>query len=169
MKEQIKYTEKKILEARQVAIAAHGDQKYDGIFPYVKHLDDVVEVLKEFGQDSAPMVCAGYLHDVIEDGGLSYNKIAGYFGPLIAEIVFCVTDELGRNRKERKAKTLPKIASNRSAVALKLADRIANIRHGGKIDMYRKEYPEFRDALFSSAPGLESMWTELEILLEVSE
>ena len=36
------YTEKEYSEARLVAIKAHGNQDYDGIFPYEKHLDDQV-------------------------------------------------------------------------------------------------------------------------------
>ena len=45
----MEYTKTKIEEARLVAIKAHGTQDYDGIFPYEKHLKDVVEVLKRFG------------------------------------------------------------------------------------------------------------------------
>lgn len=127
---------KRYLEARQVAIVAHGDQRYDGIFPYVKHLDDVVAVLDRF-DFSGDFIVAGYLHDAIEDGNLSYNK----------------------------EKTLPKTASNRNAVILKLADRIANIEHGGKIDMYRKEYPEFRQALYNDHHIAKCLWNRLDELL----
>lgn len=42
-------TDKHIKEARMVAVKAHGDQPYDDIFPYEKHLDDVVDVLGMFG------------------------------------------------------------------------------------------------------------------------
>jgi hypothetical protein len=44
-------------------------------------------------------------------------------------------------------KTLPKTASNPDAIIVKLADRIANIEHGGKVEMYAKEYDEFKGAL----------------------
>ncbi len=43
-----------------------------------------------------------------------------------------MTDELGRNRKERKEKTLPKIAALYDAIVVKLADRIANMRNSTK-------------------------------------
>ena len=83
-------------------------------------------------------------------------------------MVYCVTDEIGRNRKEKKAKTLPKTASNPDAIILKLADRIANIEHGGKIDMYAKEYDEFKGALFLNTPSDgKIMWNHLDILLKV--
>lgn len=159
--------EKLYKEARMVAAKTHGNQLYDKIFPYSKHLDDVVEVLKDFGLAGKYLV-AGYLHDSMEDGNLSYKDIKGYFGEEVAEIVYCVTDELGRNRKERKEKTLPKIRSNPDAVIVKLADRIANIQHGGKIEMYKKEYGSFRDSLIDvEVPyGADKMWQRLDNLLD---
>lgn len=161
-------TEKHIREARLVAIKAHGTQDYDGIFPYEKHLEDVVEVLKRFGIVQPKYICAGWLHDSMEDGALSYNKIKRHFGFEVAEMVYCVTDELGRGRDEKKAKTLPKTGSNPDAVIIKLADRIANIEHGGKIDMYAKEYKAFKLALYQPDRIAEPMWEHLEELLKVN-
>ena len=160
-------TAKHVKEARQVAIKTHGTQDYDGIFPYEKHLDDAVEVLERFSIIHPKYLCACYLHDSIEDGSISYNKVKSYFGFEVAEMVFCVTDEMGRNREEKKAKTLPKTASNSDAVIIKLADRIANIEHGGKIDMYRVEYEAFKAALYQDPvdPLAEPLWDHLESLL----
>lgn len=45
----MRYTEKTYKEARMVAVIAHSNQRYDEIFPYEKHLDDVVDTLKRFG------------------------------------------------------------------------------------------------------------------------
>jgi (p)ppGpp synthase/HD superfamily hydrolase len=162
-------TEKHVIEARQVAVKAHGTQDYDGIFPYEKHLDDVVAVLKRFSIVHPKYLCAGYLHDTIEDGAVSYNKIKRHFGIEVAEMVYCVTDEMGRDRKEKKTKTLPKTASNKDAIIIKLADRIANIEHGGKIDMYAKEYSDFKQALFIGATHEIShpLWDHLETLLKI--
>ena len=162
------YTEKHYKEARMVAVKAHSNQSYDEIFPYDKHIDDVADVIKRFGY-SGKYIVAAYLHDTIEDDGISYNDVMKHFGTEIAEIVFCVTDELGRNRKEKKEKTLPKTASNPDAIIVKLADRIANIEHGGKIDMYAKEYDEFKLALFLNTPlDAKIMWSHLEILLKIN-
>ncbi len=162
------YTEKTYREARMVAVKAHSNQSYDKIFPYEKHLDDVVDVLKRFGF-SGKYIVAGYLHDGIEDSAISYKSIRKYFGFDVAEMVYCVTDELGRDRKEKKIKTLPKTASNSAAIIIKLADRIANIEHGGKIDMYYEEYNEFKDALFANTPfDALGMWTHLDSLLKIN-
>lgn len=163
----MKYTDKKYKEARMVAVKAHSNQSYDDIYPYEKHLDDVVDVLKRFGF-SGKYVVAGYMHDILEDTGFSYNDIKKHFGVEVAEMVFCLTDELGRNREERKSKTLPKTASNSDAIIVKLADRIANIEHGGKIDMYTKEYAQFKGALFLNTPSDgRDMWLHLEKLLKL--
>lgn len=162
------YTDKTYKEARMVAVKAHSNQSYDEIFPYEKHLDDVVDVLKRFGF-SGKFIVAGYLHDAIEDDGISYNDINRHFNKEVAEMVYCVTDELGRNRKEKKEKTLPKTAGNPDAIILKLADRIANIEHGGKIDMYAKEYQEFTGALYLNTPASgRPMWEHLDKLLQIN-
>jgi len=160
------YRDKDYKEARMVSIQAHGNQTYDSIFPYHKHLDDVVDVIKRFGF-SGKFIIAGVLHDIIEDTSLSYNKVKKYFGIDVAEMVYCVTDELGRDRNEKHLKTLPKIASNPSAIIIKLADRIANIEHGGKVEMYSQEYGEFRRSLFANTPtDGKRMWDHLDVLLK---
>lgn len=155
-------------KAKYYAIAAHGTQEYDGL-PYVYHLEEVVSILKEFGFKKRNTFIAGYLHDVLEDCPVSFNDIKNEFGAEVAEAVYCVTDELGRNRKERKLKTYPKIASNRLAVIIKLADRIANIRNSGSLlDMYIKEFPDFKSALYYphyTDFRIQRMWDELEKLI----
>jgi len=161
----MEYTDKIYKEAQNVAIKAHGNQDYDGMFTYDKHLEDVVLVLKRFGY-SGKYIVAGWLHDVIEDGALSYNKIKNYFGEEVADMVYDVTDELGKNRKEKKVKTLPKTGANPDAIIVKLADRIANIEHGGKVDMYKKEYNEFCKYLRHEGHAIE-MWECLDKLLGV--
>jgi len=162
------YTEKTYREARMAAVKAHSNQTYADIFPYEKHLDDVVDVLKRFGY-SGKFIVAGYLHDSMEDDAISYNDLKRHFGVDVAEIVFCCTDELGRNRKEKKEKTLPKTASNPDAIIVKLADRIANIEQGGKVGMYAEEYEEFKGALYLNTPkDARPMWEHLEKLLKIN-
>jgi (p)ppGpp synthase/HD superfamily hydrolase len=163
----------KVKEAAYLAISLHGMQNYDG-YPYYYHLEQVVDVLKEFGFSDDKYVIAGYLHDVMEDTAISYNDIKKQFGEEIAEIVYCVTDELGRNRKERKEKTYPKIASNPDAVIIKLADRIANMRNSiekkhSMSDAYVKEFDDFESALYNdnSEQAVIDMWVELNNLIYI--
>lgn len=132
--------------ALMVAEKAHSNQTYD-IYPYIYHVKQVMSISEDLGYDES-IVVSCILHDVLEDTDLSYNDIKKAFGEEIAEIVYAVTDELGRNRMERKLKTLPKIRSNWKATVVKVCDRIANINQSklynkGLFNMYVKENDEF--------------------------
>lgn len=158
--------------ARHFATLAHGSQSYNDEVPYVVHLEQVVNVLSRFGFDDPLMVCGGWLHDVVEDTNTNYNAIKQRFGYEVAELVYAVTSELGRNRKERNEKTYPKIKGNYAATALKLADRIANVEYGlatgGEMrSKYVEEYPGFKTAIQFQYEDLRvtAMWRHLDVLL----
>jgi (p)ppGpp synthase/HD superfamily hydrolase len=163
-----------IVKAKYFAEIAHAGQTYNDEVPYTVHLEQVVQTLDRFGIRDPSMVCAAWLHDVIEDTGRSYNDIRTRFGEDVAEIVFAVTSELGRNRKERNIKTYPKIRASTKALVVKLADRIANVNYGlisgGKTDMYAKEFEDFFTSLNTpetfSDPTVSSMWKYLANLLK---
>lgn len=159
-----------------LAYEAHQGQKYVND-PYLVHLFDVYNVLVEYGQDSAELLAAGLLHDVIEDTPTNYRQVLEATNEDVAEIVFACTDELGRNRKERKVRTLAHLSAwtsqrGTAALAVKLADWIANVRRAHadsprKLQMYQKDWPEFSQlwARFHKRQ-LEPMWEHLEYLLE---
>lgn len=162
----------KIKLAREFALKVHTTQTYGTIHPYFKHLEDVYNVLIRFGfheETHQDLLVASYLHDAIEDTPTSYSDIKKIFGVEVAEIVYCVTDEMGRNRKEKKTKTYPKIRSNELSVVLKVADRIANAEFSAKdqspqLEMYCKEYPEFEYHL-RIHNHIEPMWDHLHQIL----
>lgn len=155
-------------QAREFAIKAHGDQRY-GDEPYIVHLDAVANVLVEFGIRDGVFLAGAFLHDVIEDTGVTRDDLAREFGFVVAGLVWVVTNEPGANRKERAAKTYPKIRrSGAEAVRLKLADRIANTHHSivrgtRHLEMYRKEFPAFHEALYR-AGECDDMWERLRYL-----
>jgi (p)ppGpp synthase/HD superfamily hydrolase len=143
--------------AQEYATRVHAAQTYDQ-YPYFHHLEAVYNVLiragfKEDDQQALDILTAAWLHDALEDTTTSYSDLKKLFGLNVAEMVFCVTDELGRNRKERHAKTYPKVRSNTNAIILKLADRVANMLHSistdnrDKLKMYIEEFPEFQTQL----------------------
>jgi len=153
-------------EAEMVSFLAHKGQTYD-IFPYEKHLLDVVEVLRRFGF-GGDYILAGYLHDVIEDCNLSYNKIRKVFGENVAEMVLAVTDPSDvRSRKEKKERVYKKIKACPDSLIVKLADRIANVEHGIRMDnkdkfgMYVKEHAAFKEALLIEGHAVD-MWEHLD-------
>ena len=150
--------------ARTFAIKAHNNQRY-GDEPYTVHLQAVEDVLIEFDHVESVLRAAAWLHDVEED--TNYKTDAEFPG-IVSMIVSAVTSEPGLNRKDRNARTYPKIKKYPLAIIVKLADRIANARSSAAsnkslFSMYRKEYPAFREAL--RRPGIvetDSMWEELD-------
>lgn len=164
------YSTMSIIEkARLFAIKAHGDQKY-GDHPYVKHLDDVVGVLTRYETEDL-VIAAGYLHDTIEDTDTMFDDIFNEFGRHVARWVWAVSSLQGRNRKEKIEYTYPKIlAGGREVMAIKLADRIANVTHSklhnhGMLEMYQGEYDYFKS--FLCIPGeLKEMWAELDVIMQ---
>lgn len=182
--------------ARYFAATKHADQKYSGGLPYTHHLQKVEEVLRRFGigelvpqwighacdeheEQGECFVCldllvAAWLHDVVEDTGTKLKEIREAFGDEVARLVEAVTNEKGENRKARGLATYPKIrAAGKEAIMLKLADRIANVEAGGSmIDTYKKEYEDFRRALYPSGELdqyenkiYKAMWNHLDELL----
>ena len=155
-------------KAEKLATRHHGLQEYNGL-PYDEHLQEVVNILERFGYDGKYLL-AGWLHDILEDCAISYNDIKKLFGEEIAEIVYDVTDEMGRNRKERKSKTYPKIRNNPDAIIVKLADRIANMESSmktkhGMIGAYQKEYEAFKYQL-QVPEHATPMWNHLDELFK---
>lgn len=154
-----------------VAEKAHANQTYD-IYPYSYHIRQVVNIAEELGYDES-IIVASALHDVLEDTDLSYNDIKKAFGEEIAEIVYAVTDEMGRNRNERKMKTYPKIKDNWKATAVKICDRIANMKHSSQYNkelhkMYQKEYSAFYKNLNSKIHPVNELNKAWDILHDLS-
>lgn len=167
--------------ARLFAERAHGDQRY-GDEPYLVHLEAVAALLREeFGFGERPeILAAAFLHDVLEDTPTTPQTLAEAFGGEVAAMVaFCTDEPSGANRKQRKAATYARMrrtmeaAPDRcfGAVAVKLADRLANLRacvtggRAGLLDMYRREQPAFRETLY--VPGVhEPLWTAIQAALD---
>lgn len=163
-----------VRRAREFAARAHAQQTY-GDKLYIYHLEQVEFTLARFGQNSPELQAAALLHDTLEDTPTNYNDLKVQFGYTVAELVYAVTDELGRNRAERHAKTYPKIAGVPDATTLKLADRIANVEHSimtvdrNKLAMYQKEHLDFLVALCHAGCGPPAMWGYLEVMVQSGE
>ena len=165
-----------VMDAMQFARALHYGQKY-GDRPYIGHCRDVVMVLIQYG-DGGNVLAAAWLHDILEDCTLTTSDnfyFANHFPQEVQEIVRAVTCGPGKDRAEKWTETYPRIMAceNRgfAAVKVKLADRIANVREciknsDKRLEMYRLEYPAFREALWIPL-YYSCMWDELDRLMEV--
>jgi len=166
--------------AEEFARKAHGDTNhlYDGK-PYADaHLAPVVAVFHRFknlipSEDRDIVEGGCWTHDTIEDARKTLNDVRKACGPEIAEIAYALTNEKGRNRKERaNAKYYQGIRDTRYATFVKFCDRIANIEHGltnggHMVDGYRKEHSHFMDELYT--PELQPMVEHMEKLLSVEK
>lgn len=159
-----------MISVQDFAANAHKGQTY-GEHPYIRHLADVESVLRRFGFQDNDLLTAAWLHDSVEDAGVSIHDITSRFGLDVAILVYAVTDGKGKNRKERKAVSYRKMVDRPRAIILKLADRIANVENSlnnnsGLLQMYRKEHPLFCEKLRRfSPPETEEMWMHLESIL----
>lgn len=118
-----------VTEAADFAARAHQRQRRKDAeaTPYINHLTHVAKLLAAAGCD-VHVVAAGYLHDTIEDVGVSYEMIADSFGEPIAALVIAVTDDKSLPKAERKQQQVehaPHLPAD--VAALKLADKISNL------------------------------------------
>lgn len=163
---------------REFAIKCHGEQKY-GEHDYVYHLDAVVDIYDEYSKDYPPgmykfgrQLC--FTHDIREDTDATESDFIEAFGEgrgiSLFHVTGLLTDEPGKNRKERKMKTYHKIRRDDIAIFVKLCDRVANMREAVKSNdwshasMYAREYYTFKCALWSPAGRFVRLWAELDKL-----
>lgn len=88
----------------------------------------------------------------------------------MAQLVDFVTDQGGRDRRERQKVTYARLRYDADGRKLKLADRITNVEaslraNGASLfGMYRKEYDFFRSMLYREGEHT-AMWAHLDALM----
>ena len=120
---------KKLLEAARFAKRKHRHQlRKDKKTPYWFHLREVVHNLSAIGIKDKDVLCAGWLHDTIEDTDTDYDDLAGKFGARVARIVVEVTKDKTLPEREKERAFCEKL-SNASweAQVIKLCDLWANL------------------------------------------
>jgi (p)ppGpp synthase/HD superfamily hydrolase len=147
-------------------IHARTNHFYDKIQPYSLHLQMVVDWAEQYihyipEQDRADVYAACWLHDTIEDCRKTYNDIKEIAGEGVAEVVYALTNEKGRTRKDRgNDKYYQGINDCVHAPFIKVCDRLANMQYskdsGSKMyQMYLKELDSFVSKINFS--GIEEM------------
>jgi (p)ppGpp synthase/HD superfamily hydrolase len=120
--------------ARVFATAAHAavgqKRKYTGE-DYIVHPTEVAGIVQAAGGTDA-QIAAAYLHDVVEDTGVTIEQVAAEFGTEVAELVGWLTDAskpADGNRTVRKAIDRKHTAKAPAAAkTVKLADLISNTK-----------------------------------------
>lgn len=131
---------------RTIAITAHGDQKY-GTHPYCLHLSMVEHSLVNHGYDDFHHRAAAWLHDGLEDTGLTYQFIQKTYGEKVGRMVYACTG-VGENRKARNACIYERLKQFPEGAPVKAVDRLVNMtfsaqNNSKKLNMYLDEFPEF--------------------------
>ncbi len=121
--------------AVQFAVAAHDGQRRKSGEPFVCHPLSVAAILAREGL-AAPTICAGVLHDTVEDTGATVADISSQFGPEVAAMVDGVTKiqriaargTPQREKLETYRKLVLASAEDLRTLLVKLADRLDNMR-----------------------------------------
>lgn len=118
---------------RFVQKAHEGQQRKSGE-PYFTHCVKTAEVLAELRLDTHT-ICAGLMHDVLEDTRVTREEMQTQFGGNITNLVEGVT-KIGQykfrgSRRQRQAETYSKLllstAEDMRVILIKLADRLHNM------------------------------------------
>ncbi|MGP1589596.1 MAG: RelA/SpoT family protein [Oribacterium sp.] len=124
-----------IEKAYQVAKEQHREQKRKSGEPYIIHPLCVAIILADLEMDKET-IAAGLLHDVVEDTGMTLEKLRSLFGEDVMILVDGVTKltqmNLNTDKVEMQAENLRKMfvsmARDIRVIIIKLADRLHNLR-----------------------------------------
>ncbi len=170
----IDFISKKEFEAFKFAFLSHKstNHKYDN-YPYWYHLLLVRNFAKKFSnlvpfEKLEIILMSCWNHDVIEDARKTYRDVEKSLGKEIAEIVYALTNEKGKNRDERAGdKYYNGIKKIKYADFVKICDRLANVYYSKEkskskmVEVYRKEKENFKNKLYKEE--YKEMFNLLEI------
>lgn len=129
----------RILEAVEMAKAAHDGQFRKTGEPYIIHPMAVKKILEEWHMDEDTII-AGILHDTVEDTDVTLNDIREKFGETVAFLVDGVTklstardgmrdiDTYLPETKDNFLRLMIALGADIRVLIIKLADRLHNIR-----------------------------------------
>ena len=138
-----------IRKAYEYAKYLHEGQTRQSGEPYIIHPLNVAYILSELHADSST-ICAGLLHDTIEDTNVSKEEIAILFNDEVATLVEGVTKLAKMNFSSKKdqnlantRKIITSITQDVRIIIIKLADRLHNMR----TLEYKSEFKQKENAL----------------------
>lgn len=126
--------QKMVKKALDFAFRLHSKQKRVSEEPYITHPLSVGEILIDLNCDTET-ICAGLLHDTLEDTDIDIVQLEQEFGPQVSQLVEGVT-KLGKlsftSTEEHQAENFRKMliatALDLRVVLVKIADRLHNMK-----------------------------------------
>src|SRR3989304_9408579 len=119
-----------VLGAKKFAQEKHKNQKRKGGgTPYSDHLEGVVNRLKNLGVTDKDVLCAAWLHDIIEDTDVTFDQINERFGREVAVIVLSLSKDQNIPKKDKEMQYINQLkdASFQTKI-IKLCDISANLK-----------------------------------------
>ena len=116
-------------QAIHFAVTKHANQNRKGTdIPYITHPMAAMQILADMNADKN-LLMAGILHDTVEDTETDLMEITNVFGPDVAMLVNCHSENKKRTWDQRKASALEeaRLASHRLQMLI-LADKLSNLR-----------------------------------------
>ncbi len=102
--------------------------KKDGITKHSQHLEDVVNRLKALGITNQDIICAGWLHDTIEDTETIFEELLEQFGNNVAVTVLSLSKDKTLPKKLREKAYCKQLReSSIDAKIIKICDISANL------------------------------------------
>jgi (p)ppGpp synthase/HD superfamily hydrolase len=116
--------------ARVFATAAHAAvrqfRKYTGE-PYIVHPREVAGLVAAAPNATPAMIAAAWMHDVLEDTGVTEAEMREEFGDEVTDLVVWLTDVETGNRATRKRLAVERMSrAPVAAKTVKLADLVSN-------------------------------------------
>jgi (p)ppGpp synthase/HD superfamily hydrolase len=142
--------------ARRVHLGQHRKQTGE---QFVEHPIAVAELLARAGYDGA-MISAAYLHDVVEKTDIGIDEIRERFGPGVADLVGCLTEDDGITAYAERKRALRRriLDAGGDPVVIYAADRVANMRDWLKVEPDRR--PGCGERLGTSLEERLQLWGE---------
>jgi len=118
-----------VKSAELFAKSKHAGQfRADNITSYSKHLEDVVNRLKSLGVIDEKILCAGWLHDTIDNTETSFDDLHEQFESEIAVLVSSLSKDKSLPRKKREQAYITQLKeSSFNAKLIKLCDISASL------------------------------------------
>jgi GTP pyrophosphokinase len=104
-----------------------GRLRKDRVTPYIEHPKGVVDLLKVIGVTDENVLAAGWLHDVIEDEGCTYEELKDRFNETVATYVRAVTRGVLEPKDDRKGYMTRIADADTGTRLMKLADVVQNL------------------------------------------
>ncbi|MCP2040718.1 RelA/SpoT family (p)ppGpp synthetase [Neisseria sp. HSC-16F19] len=161
-------------QACDFGIEAHEGQYRNSGVPYITHPMAVATQLAEWRVDVQGL-CAGVLHDVLEDTGTSKVQLAGLFGDTIADMVDGLSklekleyNDQAEHQAESFRKLILAMTKDIRIIVVKLSDRLHNMRtlDAKKPESRRRIAQETMEiyAQLANRIGLNQVYRELQDL-----